>query len=146
MTMLAERAISEESFKHAERELYQYHETRRELERARQEVIERGLGEMDDRTRVQSSPEWGGPTEQKATALLTYKSIRHMTDIVEAIDAMLEQLEPAQRRMVAIRYWEQPGAPWSVVAAHEDVAADVRTCQRWRDKIVEAIALKMGWY
>lgn len=140
------RTISSESFRHVERELYCYHETKRALEQAREDVIERGLGELDDRTRVQSSPEWSSVTENKATALVTYKSIRHMTEVVEAIEGVVERLDEPQRRMVELRYWERPGIPWKAIAEHPDVAADERTCQRWRDKIVEMIAVRLGWF
>lgn len=147
MVAVAEkRIISSEAFRHVERELYCYQETKKELERAREEIIERGLGEIDDRTRVQIPSEWASVTENKATALLLHKGIRHMTDVVEAIEAALEKLDAPQKRMVALRYWEKPGAPWKEIAEHPDVSADESTCRRWRGKIVEMIALRLGWF
>ena len=138
-------AISREAFRHVERELYRYHETKRDIERIERDIILRGMA-VDlsaQGSQVQWSAEWSDMTGTRATALAEYHKLKEMRRIVEAIEDVLALLDDERRALVAAYYWDHPAETWDFIA--DLLKYDVRTLQRWRRAIVEAIAERLGW-
>ncbi len=145
ISRMTRRQISRAAFRHVEAELCAYPETRRELERMRADIIERGMAQALELqvTRAQASGEWFDPTLSRATALVTHLTIQGMERIVRVVEAVYAALPPERQRLIRLRYWERPGMGWQWYA--QEIGADESTLRRWRNHVVELIALRMGW-
>lgn len=134
--------LSKEAFRHVEKELYDYHRTKREIDRLRDEILY-ASGERDDNADIRSG-RIGDPTGQRATVLAMNPSLEHMEAVVSAIDAVLHILEEPQKQLVLMYYWTR-NAKYTWVGIGGKIGVHEKTARRWRDDIVAAIAEKMGW-
>lgn len=130
------------TFSYLETEIFDYRWTKQEIDRRVREVAERGMGisyELQSHQR-EASPEWSDPTGIRGSAVAEDAILRHMTDVVNAIDHVLEQLDEQKRRLVELYYWRR----WSRVAVCDAIGIDPRTFVRWRNAIVVALARRLG--
>lgn len=129
--------VSGGTFKHIEGELYHYHETKRELEHIRQEILHQASRPMNG----MNIPD---PTGEKATYLVNGLRIQHMTKVINAISDVYDTLPEEKRRLISLLYWEKPRQyTWEGIANKLHVSK--RQAQRWRKSIVEDIAYRLGW-
>lgn len=138
-------AISREAFRHVERELYRYPETLREVGRLEADIISRGMA-VDlsaQSSQVQWSADWSDPAGNRGTVLAEHRKLREMRRVIEAIEDVLRLLDDDRRALVRAYYWDHPAESWDWIASY--LKYDVRTLQRWRRAIVEAIAERLGW-
>lgn len=106
-----------------------YHDYRREIIRLKNAILfnENGVGELNIDT---------GKTQ---------KRIKHMENIVNAIDDVYNSLPKEKQRLVLVAYWTKPQTmTWEGIALNLHCGA--RTVYRWRDEIIETIADAMGWF
>lgn len=130
------------TFKHIEAELYAYQDTIKEIARLRDEILHAspepnrvggGRGNLPSDT-----------TAQTATRLATDKRLTSLNEVAEAIKAVYDALPPDRQKLVHLKYWTRPQRlTWDGIAMELHVSRI--TAIRWRDEIVQAIAIRLGW-
>lgn len=129
--------LSSGTFRHIEGELYAYHETKKELEDLKQDILHRKEFASNERG-------IGDPTGEKAASLTTDKRIGHMEQVVREIEAVYESLSSEKQHLVKLLYWTHPQQfTWDGIARRLNVSK--RQAHRWRRAIVEDIAERLGW-
>lgn len=131
------------TFKHIEAELYDYHETLREIEKLRKEIIFGNTG-PDENVGGSRGNLPGNPTERIGTKLATHKRLNQLEEIVSTIERIYKQLPDDHKRLVELKYWTKPQLlTWDGIA--DKLHISKRQAMRWRDEIISAIAEALGW-
>lgn len=131
------------TFRHIESELYEYADTKKEIELLRNEMLYGG--KYADEDAVDGSGHLPGPAPARTAVLLAgHKRLEHLESLIQAIDSVVERLSPERQQLIRLKYWtrSQPLA-WDGIAQRLNVST--RTALRWRDEIIYAIADKLGW-
>lgn len=129
------------TFKHIEAELYAYHETRKEIQRIREEIINGSA--LDENIGGSRGNEPGRPTERIATRLVTDRRLRNLEEVVEAIDSVYNSLPENHQKMVRLKYWSSRHLSWGRIA--EECHVHPNTMTRMRRDVIYMIAEKLGW-
>jgi RinA family phage transcriptional activator len=131
------------NFKLIECELYNYHDTKKEIEELKDDMYnETILPEVA----VQSAP--GNITQSKALRVCSSKVLREMEERVKAIDyalrvwAVVAQEEPNKLKLVQMKYFERQ---YTDMGIWKQLNIDDRTFRRWRRDFIQLIADKLGW-
>jgi RinA family phage transcriptional activator len=127
--------INKSIFRYIEHELYNYNESKRDLERYREEILE---GTHYPEVSVKSDP--GDPTASKAIKLTTSAHITHLEKVVNAIDRSLAMLGDRYKELFKHKY--QKGLPWQEVALEMDISD--RTYFRIRRELVATVGQQLG--
>ena len=131
------------SFKHVESELYHYHETKREIEQIKMDILH-GTAAPDENVGGGRSNLPGSPTENKAIAMVANRQVVQLENIIYAIDYVVSQLPSDKRKLVELKYWTRPQMlTWDGIALNLCVSR--KTAFRWREEIVTAIGHHIGW-
>lgn len=131
------------TFQHVEGELYDYHETKREINQLVSEIIH-GVPGGDENVGGGKSNIPGNPTLRRATVLATHKLLDSMQTNVEAIEYVYNRARPEYKRLIEIRYWRSPQTlTWEGVA--QELKVSRKQALQWRDTVVKAVADKLGW-
>lgn len=135
--------LKKATFKHIESELYSYHDTLREINNLRKDIM--FTKENDDenigggRSSIPSSP-----TEQIATRLATHKRLKQLEEVTNAIQKVYTGLPEDYQKLVRLKYWTRPQTlTWEGIA--ESLHVNRATAMRWRDTVVYAISEALGW-
>jgi len=135
--------ISKGAFKHVESELYCYHDTLKEIDRLRKDImfcnenIDENVG--GGRSNLPSSP-----TERIGTTLLTHRRLQQLETIANAIRLVYERVPDEYKRLIQLKYWTKPQRyTWDGIA--DQLHISKRQAMRWRDEVVYAIAEVLGW-
>lgn len=135
--------LKKATFKHIESEIYSYHDTLKEIQFLRQEIM--FTKENDDenigggRSSIPSSP-----TEQVATRLATHKRLNKLEEIANSIEKVYTGLPEDYQKLVRLKYWTRPQMKtWEGIA--EDLHVNRATAMRWRDAVVNAVSEVLGW-
>jgi RinA family phage transcriptional activator len=128
------------TFQHIEQELHCYHQTKREIEHLRADII----NATSNRDGGGGGNRVGSVVESKVTRLLTSKRIEYMQEIIEAIEHVYSTLPDDKKRFIDLRYFTR-----LKLLTMEGVAMECNisrvTAFRWRDEIITAIASRLGW-
>jgi RinA family phage transcriptional activator len=127
--------IDKSIFRYIEHELYNYDETKRELERYREEILE---GTPFQEVSVQTNP--GNPTAQKAIKLTSSAFVVQAEKVISAIDRSLAILGDKYMELFEHKY--QKGLPWQEVALEMDISD--RTYFRLRRELVMTVGQQLG--
>lgn len=131
------------AFKHVEAELHHYHATMREITLLREQILT-DTPNTDENIGGGRSNLPGNPTERKGLMLASNRKLDSMNRIVQAIDYVVMQLPDEKRRLVQLKYWTKPQTlTWDGIAMQLNVSRI--TAIRWRQEIVEAIGMFLGW-
>lgn len=144
--MISEK-LKPATFKHIEAELYGYPDTKREIQKRREEIMYPFDEEPEQINIVKganSVREAGRPTERIATRLMMDKKLRNLEEIVEAIDDAFEQVSDDHRSVVRTAYWERRGLNWEQVADKCNMHRN--TVRKYRNEFVYLVANKIGWH
>lgn len=135
--------LKKATFKHIESELYSYHDTLKEIEFLRKNIM--FCKENDDenigggRSSLPSSP-----TEQIGTRLATHKKLNRLEEVAHAIEKVFTGLPEDYQKLVRIKYWKRPQTlTWEGIA--EELHVNRATAMRWRDAVIYAISEVLGW-
>lgn len=135
--------LKKATFKHVESELYSYHDTLREINNLRKDIM--FTKESDDenigggRSSMPSSP-----TETIATRLATHKRLTRLEEVTNAIEKVYTGLPEDYQKLVRLKYWTRPQTlTWEGIAGAIPVSR--RTAFNMRDEIVYAIGEVIGW-
>lgn len=137
--------VKKTTFKHIEAEWYNYHATLKEIANLREEIMY-PMQEQEDINIVKGSNsvrQPGDPTERIATRLTTNKRIKHLEDIVNAIESVYNALPDDYKKLVRIKYWSKQDLNWEGIALKLNVSK--RQSLRWRDTIIQATVEILGW-
>lgn len=138
---MVETKIRKGTFQHIENELYDYFETRKAIIRIRSDLLH--ASPSHDVTGIRGNLP-GDPTGRTASLIASHKQLNEMEKVVEAIDAVVERLPDDKKKMIQLRYWARPQTlTWDGIALELNTGR--ATVFRWRDEIIEAIAIKLGW-
>jgi RinA family phage transcriptional activator len=135
--------LKKATFKHIESELYSYHDTLKEINNLRKDIM--FCNENDDenigggRNNLPSSP-----TERIATRLATHKRLIQLEEVTNAVYKVYTGLPEDYQKLVRLKYWTRPQTlTWEGIA--ESLHVNRATAMRWRDTVVCAISETMGW-
>ena len=128
--------IERRVFRYVEYELYNYDDTKKELERCREEILESSPAPPE--VNVQSG--LGDPTVRKVEKLLTTTYIARAEQTIKAIEKSLDMLTDVHRKLFKLKY--QDGLPWQEVCLEMDISD--RTYFRWRRELVAMVGQQLG--
>lgn len=135
--------LKKATFKHIESELYSYHDTLKEIQFLRNNIM--FTKENDDentgggRSSIPSSP-----TEQISTRLLSHKKLNKLEEISQAIEKVYTGLPEDYQKLVRLKYWTKPQTlTWEGIAG--EIPVSRRTAFNMRDEIVNAVSEVLGW-
>lgn len=129
-------------FKLVEAELYQYRETKKEIERVRQQIMYGSP--QDENTGGGRGNLPTDPTGSVATALVINKRLQNMESVVHAIETVYEKSDEHHKRLIELKYWTNPQTlTWEGIA--QKLYVGRMTAFRWRNEIIYSIAELMGW-
>lgn len=135
--------LKKATFKHLESELYGYHDTLREINNLRKDIM--FTKENDDentgggRSSIPSSP-----TELIATRLATHKKLNNLEEVTNAIQKVYTGLPEDYQKLVRLKYWTRPQTlTWEGIA--DKIPVSRRTAFNMRDEVVYAIGEVLGW-
>ena len=135
------QTIERQNFRLIESELYEYTQTKREMELIQFDIIELGSGSGEGRTSAISKP-----TESKATKLMTSKELLEVRKRINAIEYMLSVLsnssEPAKLQLVRMKYFERR---YTDMGIWEQLSISKATFYRWRAEAVGIVAQRLGY-
>lgn len=140
--MVVANKLSKAAFKHIEAELYYYHDTMKEIERLRNEIMFSNSSD-DENTGGGRSSIPGRPTERIATRLLTHKRLRNLEEMVEAISYSFNALSDDHRNVIKTKYWSRKRLNWDDVSTQLNMHRN--TAMKLRKDVVYLIAEKIGW-
>lgn len=127
--------IDKSIFRYIEHELYNYDETKKELQRYREEILES--------THFAEVPAYtgpGDPTGNKAVKLASSAFVIHAEKIIKAIDRSLAILGDRHKELFYYKY--QKGLPWQEVALEMNISD--RTYFRLRRELVMTVGQQLG--
>lgn len=122
-----------------EEELAFYHDTKQELQELEEDIIH---GRRHDETGIRA-PGYSDPTAERAIALVEHRRIQHLRSVVRAIERVLQNLTPEQMKYVELRYWSR-GKNLSTDDIAGMLHVSPRTLYRWREEILQQLAVLMG--
>ena len=135
--------LKKPTFQHIESELYSYHDTLKEIQFLRNNIM--FTKENDDenvgggRSSLPSSP-----TEQIGVRLATHKKLNNLEEITNAIEKVYTRLPETHQKLVKLKYWTRPQTKtWEGIALELNVSR--RQVFRWRDEVVKAVGEVLGW-
>jgi len=134
--------LSKAAFKHIEAELYSYHDTLKEIDRLRKEIMFCKSNDDENLGGGRSSVP-GRPTERIATRLLTHKRLRNLEEMAEAIQYTYNALSSDHKKIIETKYWSHKRLSWDDVAIQCNMHRN--TCYKLRRDVVYLIADKIGW-
>lgn len=131
------------TFQHVESELYAYHDTRKEIVRLKNEILY-GKANDDENVGGGRGSNISDPTARTAVLLTSHKKLEQLQNITDAIETVYGALPNDKQRLVTLRYWTRPQTlTWDGIADKLHVSR--RQALRWRDEMVQAVAIKAGW-
>lgn len=129
------------TFKHIEAELASFHETKKEIDKRREEIMNPTMTEelVGGRTN-----EISDPTGRIATRLVMDKRLGELERIESSIARVLDKLEEKPGKLVHLAYWTRNKKTWDGMAMELEVGR--ATLFRWRNEIIKAIGENLGWH
>jgi RinA family phage transcriptional activator len=127
--------INKRIFQYIEQELYDYEDTKKELEQCREEII---YGEHRPEVSVQSG--LGDVTQSKAVKLASSTYILQAERTTKAIEKGLAELGQQHKDLYRLKY--RDCLPWQEVML--ELGISDRTYFRWRRELVTIVGRNMG--
>lgn len=136
--------IRKATFKHIESELYSYQDTKKEIDKLRQEILYGNSADDENDTSGKNSVRnVGRPTERIATRLVTDKQLRNHEEMVEAIEYVYDVSSEDHKKVIETKYWSRKNLTWQDVAIQLNMHRN--TAMKLRKDVVLAVASKIGW-
>lgn len=76
---------------------------------------------------------------------MSHEQIKFRVKMLKAIDSVLEQSDDQTKKIIALRYFGNEEWSWVKVSGHDDIHYSIDTCKRIERKVVERIALLIGF-
>lgn len=136
--------IRQGTLNYIEDELIHYHETVREIDKMRNEILHSGRSSLGGEEGGRSSMP-SDPTARVAIELSSNNRIVRMEQIVISIRSVVDKLDHDRMRLVQIMYWDRP-RKYTWVGAAMVLHINRSTAYRWRREILVSIAKRGGFY
>ncbi|MFC8563079.1 transcriptional regulator [Peribacillus frigoritolerans] len=135
--------LKKPTFKHIESELYSYHDTLKEIQFLRTNIM--FTKESDDENVGGGRSSFiSSPTEQIGTRLATHKRLVKLEEISSAIEKVYTGLPETHRQLIKLKYWTRPQTKtWEGIAIELNVSR--RQAFNWRKEAINIIAEVLGW-
>ena len=133
-----------QTFRLIESELRMYHQTKAQLERLREDIIQ-SADYSNDIPRVDGGGSNSDPTASKTVKLMTSAEILELTRRIGRLNFTIEETrarDPHRLELIRLKYWE-PGLSDTAIWMRLNVDRD--TFYRWRREFVWLVAEKLGW-
>lgn len=140
--MLVSEKLSRAAFRHIEAELYSYHDTLKQIDRLRKQIIFSN-DNPDENVGGGKSNLPGRPTERIATRLLTDKRLEKLEEMAGAIEYAYNALSDDHRKVIKTKYWSHKRLTWDDVATQLNMHRN--TAMKLRRDVIYMIAEKIGW-
>ncbi|MBC1420102.1 DUF722 domain-containing protein [Listeria fleischmannii] len=132
-------------YKSIEDEIRYYHDTKKELEQLRVNVV---LGSTfqeysDENTGGGSAGQISNPTEQRALLLQLDKQIERRQRVILALESVLNKLSDEDKQLIHFRYWDRSKPTWIWIANKLNMSES--TAKRKRRDIIYKIAERLGY-
>jgi len=140
--MLAEK-LTKSAFKHIEGEIAAYHDTKKEIAKLRNEIMN-PVGFADENVGGGKSNLPGDPTANRAISLATHKKLSHLETVTNAIEMVYNRLPEHKKKLINLYYWTTPQTlTWEGIAQKMHISR--RQALNWRNEIICYIGDIMGW-
>jgi RinA family phage transcriptional activator len=135
--------LKKATFKHIESEIYSYHDTLREIDFLRKNIM--FTKENDDENIGGGKSSFiSSPTENIGTRLATHRKLTRLEEVTHAIEKVYTGLPDDYQKLVKLKYWTRPQTlTWEGIA--DKIPVSRRTAFNMRDEIVYAIGEVLGW-
>ena len=135
--------LKKPTFKHIESELYSYHDTLREIQFLRNNLM--FCKENDDENIGGGrSSNISSPTEQIGTKLATHTRLNTLETVTNAIEKVYTGLPESHQKLVKLKYWTKPQLKtWDGIA--QELHVSRRQAIYWRNEIINTISEVLGW-
>lgn len=139
------KRLSKKQFQYVEEEVRNYHETKKQLEELRLNVITGAIHQeyRDENIGGSSSGNISNQVEQRVTLLYMDNQIQRMNKVVRAIEKVLSKLSAEDKNLVQLRYWSKHKNTWEYIAKNSYM--DRATAIRHRNFLIQEIAKNMGF-
>lgn len=127
--------INKSIFRYIEHELYNYEQTKKDLQLYREQILE---GTAKPEVSVQSSP--GDVTQSKAIKLTSSTFVVQAERTISAIDRALDMLGDRHKELFRLKY--QLGVSWPNITI--DMGISDRTYYRLRRELVITVGQHLG--
>lgn len=138
--------LRRKTFQYIESEVYNLHETLKEIELTESEVLHPFDEDPEDPTIVKGANSVripGDPTGRTATLLVEHKKLKRMKQVTNAILKVYNSLVDEKKEVIKLYYWDKPGElKWEGVA--KETFTSRRTAIRWRNAFIQDIAKELG--
>jgi len=125
-------------FRYIEAELYDYHETLKEIDLIREQILEESShAEVSGGKSTRKSD----PTANKVTRLLTHRRLKRLEEVMTAIGRVYDSLPREKQRLIELKYWD---GRYSNSGVAQQLHIGEMTFYRWRRQIIQAIARELG--
>jgi RinA family phage transcriptional activator len=139
---LIEAKVRKGTFQHIENELFDYHETRKEIIRIRNELLYASPSHENTGGGRSSLP--SDPTGRTASLMASHRQLVKMEEMIDAIQVVFDRLPKEKQQLITLRYWTRPQTrTWEGIA--QELHTSRITAYRWRDEVIQAIAYRLGW-
>jgi RinA family phage transcriptional activator len=130
---------SKAAFRHIEAELYYYHDTVKEIENIRKEIL------LASPVKQEGKPSGvSDPTFNIVTRLTLDKRLNKLEEITEAIETVVGICDRPRAELIKLKYWTRPQyLTWNGIAQKINISE--RQVYIWREEIITAIADRLGW-
>ncbi|WP_028392739.1 hypothetical protein [Bacillus cihuensis] len=135
--------LKKPTFQHIESEIYSYHDTLKEIQLLRNNIMFTNEND-DENTGGGRSSFISDPTGSLGTRLATHKRLTKLEEIATAIEKVYTGLPETHRQLVQLKYWTRPQQlTWEGIAQKLHVSR--RQAFYWRDEIINVLAEVLGW-
>lgn len=135
-------SIERANFRLIESELYSFHDTLRELENLKKDII---LATPVKESEIRST-DTSNETQARALNLVSSPEIlelsRRVNAIQFAIDILQQAPEPRKYDLLRLKYFERRLTDSGIM---RELSIEQATFYRWRREIIQLIASKLGW-
>ena len=134
------KGLQLEYFEYIERELFNYDETKKEIEDLREDILSEAPAVSELATTIMTGTT-SDSTGRKAEKLLTNKVLVRMAKTVKGIDRALSRLSESHEIFFHLRY--QRGLSWQMVCM--EMPTSRRSYFRIRRELVYMVAQELGF-
>ncbi|EAG7828858.1 DUF722 domain-containing protein [Listeria monocytogenes] len=139
------KRLRQAHYKLIEDELRYYHSTKKEILEKRANIVMGSIHQefKDENQGGGSSGQISNEVEQRVMLLQVDKEIQRMSDIVRAIETVLNTLSDEDKQLVQFRYWDRSRPTWLWIACKLNISES--TAKRKRKEIIYKIAERLGY-
>lgn len=123
-----------------EAELRDYHQTKKEYEEMRDNLLNASAGPPDGMPRGTAT---GDSTYQRVERLVTNRRLKYMEKVITSIENVIGELSPEKYQLVELKYWAKPQTLTDYGIAQK-IGCGRATVFRWLEGICLAVGVEMG--